>query len=103
MSRIQVKIKDPVIRSRLGKFALKMKRDRKFANVFRDFVNLNEDLRILMFAIVSCSERFLLCDRDVLLQVASSSLFFPPVSSWFPSTSCSYPPYVCLNKEKTVF
>lgn len=57
----------------MGKFALKMKRDRKFANVFRDFVNLNEDLRILMFVIVSCSERFLLCDRDVLLQVASSS------------------------------
>lgn len=73
MSRIQVKIKDQVTRSWLGKFALKMKRDRKFANVFRDFVNLNEDLRILMFVIVSCSERFLLCDRDVLLQVASSS------------------------------
>lgn len=59
----------------MGKFALKVKRDRKFANVFRDFVTLNEDLRILMLAIVSSPERFLLCDRDVLLQVAPTSSF----------------------------
>lgn len=86
MSRIQVKIKDQVTRSWLGKFALKMKRDRKFANVFRDFVTLNEDLRILMFAIVSSPERFLLCDRDVLLQVA------PPPSSSLLSLPGSPPP-----------